>query len=277
MKISDIDKMNESPIGDFETIGDFDRNSSFRDKRDRFLVTNPRSVEYAKKKFENTYYDFDLYFVNTPKGNRFTEIGKVDITWVKDNLGDDVFNAVNKNIDNDAIKVVFTNNKGSARVPMTAWIIAHRISHVLLRDSGFNVHRIAADHLISHTSDILLYAYGFDSKIKTYSQLSTANRKVQLIYKNFWQNVCTFKSARENNLRDWFEAFNELFAQYIITGKNQFNKIPPTIKVGNAVDLSSKNAEDLDYAGELLESLSRDLSFYFDDSMSSSVNYIFVM
>jgi len=101
----------ETPIGDYKTIGDFSRNSSFRKKRDRTMIQNPRAIEITKKKFDNNENVFNLYFVNSKEADKFTEVGVVTLDWLKQNLGDEVYNAVAPNIDNDAINMVFTNNK----------------------------------------------------------------------------------------------------------------------------------------------------------------------
>lgn len=278
MKIEDITNLNEAPIGDYETVGNFEKGSSFTDKRDRFLVTNPRTIEHVKKKFANTDYDFDFYFVNTPKARNHTEVGLVDLKWIKNNLEEEVYDKVSANMDNDAVKIIFTNNKGDQRVPLTAWIIAHRISHVLLRADiqGMSYHRESFDTFISQTTNIIELAYGRDLGIHRFRSLASANRKTQLIYKNFWTSVCTFKSAREKNLRDWFEAFNELFAQYIVSDI-KFNSLPNIVKVGNTSVLNSKLAIDFEEANSMLEMLEGDMEMLFDGSIGASLNKFFVM
>lgn len=89
--------LQEAPLHDYETIGDFSKNSSFRDPRDRTIIQHPKSIERTRKKFGNTSFDFDFYFVNSPKANKHTEVGAVPLEWVKANLGDEVYNTVAKN------------------------------------------------------------------------------------------------------------------------------------------------------------------------------------
>lgn len=134
MSITFKEYLKEAPIGDYQTIGNWDKNSSFRDSRDRMLIRNPSSIERVKKKFGNTPYVFNFYFVNSKQANRVTEEGVVSLKFVRENLGDEVANIVEKNLGNDNINVIFTNNKGAERKNMTAWIMAHRIGHALARE-----------------------------------------------------------------------------------------------------------------------------------------------
>lgn len=74
----------ETPIGDYKLFGNWDKNSSFRHSRDRMLIQHPKSIERMKKKFSNSNTDFNLFFVNSPKANRLTEVGEVDLKFVRD-------------------------------------------------------------------------------------------------------------------------------------------------------------------------------------------------
>ena len=108
MRITEIIK--EAPIQDYDTIGDFSKNSSFRD-RDRHLITNPATIEYVKKKFASTDHPFNLFFVNSPKARKHTEVGKVTMEWVQKNLGEDVATRIAgaTELDN-SVNIIFTNN-----------------------------------------------------------------------------------------------------------------------------------------------------------------------
>lgn len=281
MKFTEFLMLKEAPITDYKTFGDFSKNSSFRDKRDRFLLTNPRTIDSVKKKFGNTQYDINMYFLNSPKGNKFTEIGKVDIDWVRTNLGDEIADHVNTKLDDDAINMIFTNNKGSERVNMTAWMIAHRMFHAFGKNSGrdaqFPEYREAGKHYIEQMNH-LLECYSNNTKIDTrrgnYAHdYGPKNRTHELLLKNISQQICTFKSARDGNLRDWFEALNELGAQYVTTGSIKFNTPPPQLKSGTTV-LYLKDSEE---ASSLLDMLGRDMGYMIDGILGSAVGDILVM
>ena len=130
--------LQEAPIGDYKPIGNFDKSHSFRDKRDRTLITNPRSVECLKDKFNNTTHDFNMFFVNLPGAGRHAEVGilKGGIGEVERRLGKQVADEVSRSNLEDAINVIFTNNNGAEKMVMTPWIIAHRIAHAFARVNG---------------------------------------------------------------------------------------------------------------------------------------------
>lgn len=281
-KITFKEFLMETPIDDYKTFGDFSKGSSFRDKRDRFLIQNPRTIENVKKKFANTDHVFNFYFVNSAKANNHTEVGVVTADWVREKLGEDIYKEVAAKYDQDSINVIFTNNKGSERKNLTGWMMAHRLGHAMarkgeMRDRGGQYEQ-ASDCLISNLSNIMSY-YGqnnFPDNDRSYHNGlgSRDNRKYQLTMIHFFQKVCTFRSARENSLRDWFEVLNELIAQYLKTGKIKFNKAPQSFGGKDKYYTKPENLTEID---EMLETLSRDMTYVIDGILSSVTNRILVM
>ena len=287
MRMSFKEFLIESPIGDFKTIGDFSRGSSFTDKRDRMLLTHPRSIEMIKKKFNNATQDFNFYFVNSKLARNHTEVGLVKFEWLEPNLGKEVSDAVGEHMDDDSINVVYTNNKGAERMPMTAWIIAHRLFHALARKNGsrekHNYYFEASDHLISQAS-ILMDCYGVtdfpqrDNEMLSGWKNSAQNtRHNQLVMMALFHKVGTFKSARDANIRDWFEVMNELGAQYLTTGKIKFNKAPESFKTGRIQNSRHYRLQDAETANEILDTLGRDMENLIDNVLSSVMNSVLVM
>lgn len=291
-----LDYLVEMPVANYQPIGDFSKNSSFRDPRDRMLINNPRSIELVKKKFGNTEHIFNFYFVNSAKANKHTEVGLVDIGWLKTNLGDDVYNAVEKGLDEneDAISVVFTNNKGSERKNLTAWMMAHRIGHALARENGMGgknfLYKECTNTIISVLSSCMQY-YGDEQfpdnerKLTSYGydeHTAQNSRRNQLAMTYFFQSVCTFRSARENLIRDWFEVVNELLAQYLTTGKIRFNPAPPSFgnktNGKNAFRRSIRGGEEaLSDVNDELNSLANGLTYHFDNLLGAVANKVLVM
>jgi hypothetical protein len=104
-------------------------------------------------------------------------------------------------------------------------------------------------------------------------------RKKQRAMMYFFYEVATFKSARDRNLRDWFEILNELLAQYLTTGKIKFNKAPRCFgggAFGNKQNYCCKQ-EDLEELNDHLQMLGRDIGFMFDDMLGATVNSVLVM
>ena len=280
MKLKHI-KMNEMPLGKFDTVGDFDKGSSFRDKKDRKMISNPRFKDVVAKKFKNTYYTINMFFVNSKEANGHTEGGAVEIEWVRENLGDEVAGKVEPTYqDEGEVNIIFTNNKGAQRVNMTPWIIAHRMGHAFSRrnkrglDHQFRSYQSVVEEISRQFEMIFQEVYGIKS-FKSDKDTGPKDRRDQLLMKHLAHNIATFKSARDKNMRDYFELYNELFAQYVITGKVTLKNLPTSFKAGTyAVSVQDKEA----YA-ELKElgSLERTLDYYFDEMLSEAESYILVM
>lgn len=282
--------LTEMALRDFKPIGDFSKGSSFRSKRDRMLINHPRAIELIRKKFGATDFEFDFYFVNSKEAKNHSEVGEVKPEWVKDNLGDEVYTEVMKNTDDDSIKIIFTNNDGDQRRPMTAWIMAHRIGHVLARgDSTASYHyKEASNHLISNLSSVLEF-YGIQDFPQSDNEMSGFSRgyrqtdpikarKSQLTMLNFFYHIATFKSARDKKIRDWFEILNELIAQYLTTGRIKFNRPPESFKVNTRNgNQTYKVNDDMAEVTQMVETLARDIQYMIDGILHTTHNSIFVM
>jgi len=284
-----LEVLREAPIADISHVGDFSKNSSFRHGRDRAVVTHPASIENIKKKFGNTNQDINLIFVNTPQGGRETEVGEVGMKYVIQNLGEEVAKVVNKVHTGNEITVILTNNKGEQRFHMTPWIIAHRMMHVfarkgVVRSTGSNSSRVYGEfkrQMINIFLTDIMPAYG-RSNMGNPDRVNYAggqDRNAQLVFKHFFTKVCTFKSARDNKLRDWFEVFNELGAQYITTGNVKFNELPQSFgtTATGVMHLRSDDRHAVEHASDQLDMLSRDAEIMVDDLLGSALGNIFVM
>lgn len=273
MKIRDI--ISEAPIQDFKTIGDFSKNSSFRDPRDRNILTHQRTIDIIKKKFENTEVDFNMYFVNSPAAGKHVEIGEVTLDWVTEKLGEEVASAINS--DSDAISVIFTNNRGNQRLVMTPWIIAHRIAHTFFRyrDREYNMMREAYGGFARGLSDVMSeYGINFPTSIDAFIRDDRASKILML----FMHEVGNFKSARDKKLANGFESLHEMFAQYLITGEVTFRPLPKVFGNRNMRFILKVNKdseyEDIDHS---LKMAGEYLAGDFSAVLHGSVNKIYVM
>lgn len=279
-------KVLRAALKDFEPIGDFSKSSSFRNARDRKMITSPKFKEIVARKFSKTGYDINMYFVNSAKANRHTEVGAVDLDWVRENLGDEVADKVEPNYQEPSnVNIIFTNNKGAAGVAMTPWIMAHRMGHAFARfksggggmrgmERQFRNYQEAVEAINNHFQLIMQDVYGIKS-FNAKGDFGPRERRDQLLMKHLSHAIGTFKSARNRNLRDYFEVYNELFAQYLITGKVTFNELPKNFKAGrHSIGIRDEEAYD-----ELkdLGSLERTLEYYFDEILSEAESYILVM
>lgn len=283
----------EAPVQDYETFGNFNKGSSFRKEQDRKMITSPKAIKNIHKKWGKIPYDFNLYFLNSAKGNNHTEVGRVSPDWVKQNLDPSVTQKLEQQNSagklDDAITIIFTNNKAAERMPMTPWTIAHRFAHAVRRVKGMNdskgTYVDAEKHLVSQTAELMQY-YG-KSDFKPERELGFYNsgdrdvtRKDQLAMIYLFQHLATFKSARDKNLRDWFEIMNEIFAQYIISGGTiKFNPAPQCFgggAFGKKQQYCAK-ADEMEDLNAHVQMLARDMGYMIDQVLSSAVGNIYVM
>jgi len=185
------------------------------DKKDIGILTNTKGVEKIKRAWANTKNEYDFYFLRSPEGLKHIEVGEVDVDWVKKNLRLDVEPREN------AITVIFTNNRGQEKIPMYAWMIAHRLGHAVKNVKLFQ--EKFTQEIIRDFNEVLSSVYGIDRPNRGYGQFQYLDSKELLA---FAKSVGTMKSARSESVANFGEFVYELMAQYIIKGKIEFNKIP---------------------------------------------------
>jgi len=277
--------LSEAPIEDFTLLGNWERSSSFRHEQDRKLLTNPKAQAKIIHKWRNTEVPFNMYFVNSPEANRHTEIGEVTPEWLAENMPK-TFPELK--LRDDAVNIIFTNNKGDERAPMTAWIIAHRLGHAVSRWQRNARYRQvpefteARSAVFRVTSEILRDAYGCrgvpGSEAEHLRTQGPAYRENDRLLTGFYEAIGTFRSARERNIRNEFEFLLECLAQYITTGKVRFNPLPDHFRCGRRlIDLTQTGHIEREDFDRLLAGLANELNYWFRDLLQACVGRIFVM
>jgi hypothetical protein len=226
--------LSEMPIGNLQKLGDWEKGAKQRgyDKPSIGILSNDNGVEKIRKLWGKVDQTFDLYFLRSSDGWKHTEVGEVSEDWVRENLKIDI------PIDYDHTTVIFTNNKGSEKVPMTAWTLAHRFGHACRRYGGnkdmqntwtyFNneyevlVKQISSEIYGHQLGKSGPSGWGDQGSHDSYMR----NRKIRL---EISQGLGTMKSARDRNLRNHEEFLYELVAQYMITGRVKLNRNLPDI------------------------------------------------
>ena len=286
MRLRDI--ISEVPMADYRPLGDFDKPGPFRGV-DKQLVTHPKNRIKAEKFFQNTPYDFRLFFSNVPGTGRYSEHGQMKPETVKIIFGEDGEEIVKGH--EDAITVVYVGNKGDAKRMLTPWLMAHRFGHAI--QAGFRLADAARSgpasgawaetekHFFNVVNQILADFYGKITKGKT----DLINFELNKEYNALFNAIGTQRSSREGDIRRPYEFFYEIFAQYLGTGGIKFNPLPVSISYGQQAwgnptrVMSVRSAELRDeterrYATEVL---SRDMEIMFSDVLSDAVGKIYVM
>jgi len=281
MKLS---QLFEAPIEDIHHLGNWDKNSSF-DAKDRKLLTTPKALEKLKTKFSNTKQNFIIYLVNSPEARKVQEIGlvsKEELFKLMPNTAPQI------ELNDNAITIIFNGNYGSEKIPMTPWIVAHRIGHAFSRREqgfGWNYQMKSYGNMIGEiettTYSILHDFYEMPIPMPSSSRGYFVERDSLLrnALKNFYQEIGTFKSARDKNLREYFEFYNELVAQYVMIGEVRFNPLPRTLKVGNRYGRRTYRgySSDRTYYDRILETMELSITSTLDDLFNEAVGKIFIM
>jgi hypothetical protein len=283
----------EAPIEDLTHLGDWSKNSSYREQ-DRKLLTNPKAVSKITAQWEKTPVNFNMYFINSPEARKHTEVGMVTPEWLQKEMPT---TTPLLDIKSDAVNLLFTNNSGAERVPMTGWIIAHRFGHVVSRyEYGQGGHQSsqgrgrgaqrqvydftqAREEILRITAMLFKDAYGMSRAAEHEGDYDTLREQDRMMVA-FYQKIGTMRSARNGQIRNEFEFTLELLAQYMLTGRIKFNPLPRTIAspAGRKYYAAFRgNDQDYDYYNGSLDDLADTLQEVFLNLMHNCVGRIFVM
>jgi len=268
----------EAPLTDYVPLGDFNKPGPFRSKVDKKLVTHPTAQLKTAKFFEQTPYDFRLFFSNIPGTAKSTELGAVDEATVRS-----IFGAAADQIlegHEDAITVVFLGNYGDQRVMMTPWIMAHRIGHAIQatgRRKGMDQWRTVEQHFFKAINQKLAEVYGKPIARDMHSYYLDYRRSSE--YNALFNAIGTQRSSREGQINRPYEFMYEMFAQYIQTGTVTLNPFPAQLGYGryvfgNQSQMKARGDDDLKQAAE---TLGYDMQLLFGDVLSMCNGQIFLM
>lgn len=280
---SEEENVDEMAISTFKTVGDWGKKSSFKHDVDRRLLTSPKAVEKIHKQWEKTPYDFDMYLVNDPRVNKseFREVGLVDMSFVRDKMK--LTPEEIPDPSGDTIVIIYTGNFGDERYMASGWILAHRLGHALARGRGTpaQMWNEFTNTLRKRIANMLKEVYGIDVYSSTYDFANNAQKDKMLKY--VAQQLGTMKSARDENLRNWYEFAYELLAQYLITGKIKFNPLPKSLVTGIAGwgRKETRWVRDEEVRTSInesdIESFAEEMEYELEGILGASVGRVFVM
>jgi hypothetical protein len=272
--------LSEMPISKFQLVGQWGPEAKRKygyNTKDTGILENPKAVEKIHKHWSNSKHNFDLYFLRSYAGMKHVEVGEVKPEWVKNNLGVDI------EPKEDTITIIFTNNTGAEKIPMTSWAIAHRLGHAIRRDDVFE--NYFRKEINKDFEEILKYVYGLDINNKDFYYQNDYFSKYEKHMKAIFLAVGKMKSARENVLRNSNEFIYELVAQYITTGKIVFNDLPKSLILSRQVAWGRPNYRTKNYTdstahreyNEMLHNNALKYEYYLDTVFNGLEGKIFVM
>jgi hypothetical protein len=275
MRLRDI--ISEAPLADYQPLGDFSKPGPFRGV-DKKLVPHPVNKLKTAQFFEQTPYDFRLFFSNisgSAEGNR--EYGIVSHGRVIQTFGDEVAQQIITGSES-AITVVFMGNYGDAKVMLTPWVMAHRLGHAIQASQSRGNHMRSWQEVDQHfhksIKDILFTYYGYvdggrGGDLATRAALFNA--------------IGTQRSSREKLIKRPYEFMYEMFAQYLKTGDVQLNPLPRSLGYGHQAwgkptrNLNAHRAYPDDDLAHATDVLSNDMRILFGDVLAECEGKIFFM
>jgi hypothetical protein len=126
----------------------------------------------------------------------------------------DKFGILPKNYEK-CINVVLCNNEGDARVPLTPWMVAHRIVHAFFNANSGN--HVGDDPEIYY--NFMKYHRGMNSAITLIK-----NEKIKpMLATELYATLASFGSARNHKVTRDSEFIIDIAVQYFLKGKFEFN------------------------------------------------------
>jgi len=275
-----VQELNEAPLADYEPMGDFEKPGPFRGA-DKKLIPHPTNKLKTARFFEQTPYDFRLFFSNIPGTGRYSEYGPMEPRVIQE-IFKDAAEQILAGSEN-AITVVFVGNKGDSKVMLTPWMMAHRIGHAVQAGTrlagGRGAWREAENHFFRGINQLLKDFYGKSSNNRYDGE---ANWAMSQEYAALFNAIGTQRSSRKGEIKRPYEFLYELFAQYLGTGRIELNPLPQKQSYGRKVFGRSSQSlrmtpgaeEESKYTTEVL---ARDMEIMFSDVLSELVGKVLVM
>lgn len=214
-------ELTEAPIEDFVSIEPEDEANMARGftQIDADLHKSKKGVRKIRNAFDKTPFVFNFYiFMETLDGRSKNSLDRNPKRFLERKL--------NQKIDTEnKITIIYLNNATADYVPMTAWILAHRLSHIFHAKSTKEQFPddIGEKEVIKKLAKIvnIIHPDAFEPEKITHSSLLDDYR-FENIANTLGNTFFTMKSARDLRLKMLHDVYGELMAQYLFTGKVSF-------------------------------------------------------
>ncbi len=282
--------LNETPVTDIGTIGDFSKPGGFKKAADKALVAGNGRLEAIKSAWGEAAHDFRLFFAQFKGGQKWIETGRLD-GELEERFRQECPQCPQPVP--DAVTIVFTNNSGDEWRAMTPWIIAHRVGHALNRHRGdynLGMAKKELDQVIERYFDELAQAHNlghepymprnqrpggmYDSYASSFTKNQAHDKKRRAVAHAFG----AMRSAREGNLRNFNEFINETIAQYLITNKvylaDKHRPVVTRVSWGRPQTQTPRDTENVEM---IKRDFAMEIPTYIDNMIDRAKGHVFVM
>lgn len=273
--------LDEMALSSYKTLGNFQKTGPFTGA-DKRLVSHPKMPMKAQKFFQKTPFDFRLFFSNVPGTGKYSESGEVTEQELRDIFKDHADEILSGS--EDTITVVYVGNKGTAKVMLTPWVMAHRFGHAIQAgnwNQRGNVWDAAEKHFFGTINRTLENYYNKPNRGRYPNSM---NFDMFPEYNALFNAIGTQRSSRTNKINRPYEFLYEIFAQYLGTGRIKLNPLPVSLGYGRQAwgrhtTYMNIKPEFRDEAvrRNVTDQLEADMEQMFYDVLSNSVGKIYVM
>jgi hypothetical protein len=185
--------------------------------------------------------------------------------------------------EDNEITIFFTNNSAADKVPLTSWLIAHRIGHSMAatyrkryNDNSIKPFMMEIERGLR---DLLTDCYGVSLE-HSRGELIYSNK---YIIRNLFESIGKFRSARMKKLPRTGEFIYECFAQYLLADGNlSFNPPPEVLTDSNKKAWGNSTGrnyrlEDPIYAKQIIQQLESSFEQLFDYYLGTHIETISIM
>lgn len=215
----------EAPVGDIARMGDWEEKSKRKyDEPSIKLLKKDSYLQKLKSEFaKDIAINFNLYFLKSKNASKYSEYGIISENELRSLITDIDVDPIINSSNNSNLTIIFTNNVGIDKVPLTPWMIGHRIGHVLYRGQfKDSVLKREWNMFLSDYKNTMNGCFGIEDIT---SNRNRGDRNEMKKIKKVLNGLGTFRSARENKIGRPFEFIYEVFSQFLSTGEITFNNM----------------------------------------------------
>jgi dihydrofolate reductase len=272
--------MQEMALKNTSLVGDFDKDGSFADT-DRKIHLGKNRVSQLKNFFKNTEVDFNIVFLNCKgKPTSPSIINGIGLERKEDlfrhlnwsdyyNVDSYTFDLITEQFSESDINVIMTHNEGDQKVPMSPWIVAHRISHALANLYKSSYDQDYGDTFIPLMRKVFLAIYG--NSMTDYNPtmwLDSLANQIGTMHSTTAKKMAVYRGG---------EFYHELFAQYICSGKvtlkrNVFETID--LPIGDTFPVVQDNME---VVASVISKTEKKLNILFKEALEEAKGKYYVL
>ena len=206
--------------------------SSFH-KDDRAILNSPKALEKIKRVWRSSVVDVDLYTLDVKLDTNVALSIAIDGAYFNDDHAHahHLTGMDGIEFNPESINVIFSNNQGAERYPLTGWIIAHRLFHAFQSERWGKYHQADTARVKGETTPhqivnaIFTQLSGILFDLENY-EVTNGHYQDHLPKRDLAALMGTTKACREFRLSNSSEILPECFAQYMLKGKVTLRPLP---------------------------------------------------